>query len=132
MAAADVPEPGADRWGGRWQETSATLSACFRRNVRENIQISLVEVDSCRRLIERWRLFKPLVGEPRPMENGLCFSLSVRHLPKLATALVKAEAEARACVRRSLSSRLRWFAASIATIFVPELAFAAPYMGVAR
>ena len=77
-------------------------------------------------------MFKPLVGAPRPMENGLCFSLSVRHLPKLATALVKAKAEARACVRRLLSSRLRWFAASIATIFVPQLAIAAPYMGVAR
>ena len=64
------------------------------------------------------------------MENGLCFLLSVRPLPKLATALVKAEAEAeaRACVRRLLSSRLRWFAASIATIFVPEFAIAAPYM----
>jgi hypothetical protein len=62
------------------------------------------------------------------MENGLCVSLSVRHQPKLATALVKAEAEARARVQRLLSSRLRWFAASIATIFVPELAIAAAYI----
>jgi hypothetical protein len=63
-----------------------------------------------------------------PEESSLCFSLSVRPLPKLATALVKAGAEARARVRRSLSSRLRWFAASTATIFVPELAIAAAYM----
>ena len=57
----------------------------FHRNAREDLEISLVEVDGCRRLVERWRLFKPLVGEPRPMGNGLCFSLSVRHLPKPAT-----------------------------------------------
>ena len=73
----------------------------FHRNAREDLEISLVEVDGCRRLVERWRLFKPLVGEPRPMENGLCFSLSVRHLPKPATALVKAKAEARARVRQA-------------------------------
>jgi hypothetical protein len=28
LAAADVPDPGADRWGARWQSPSATLSAC--------------------------------------------------------------------------------------------------------
>jgi hypothetical protein len=109
-------------------KTERNIVSVFRRNAGEDLEISLVEVDGYRRLVAQWRLFKPLVGEPGPMEDGLCYSLSVMHLPKLATALVKMGAEARARVRRSLSIRLRWFAASIATIFVPELAIAAAYM----
>jgi hypothetical protein len=72
-------------------ESRRTVIATIRRNARENLEISLLEIEG-RALVEIRRLFVPMVGEPRPMErDGLALSTSTDRLPELARAFADAE-----------------------------------------
>jgi hypothetical protein len=68
--------------------------ASLRRNAREDIELSLLDLDGGPRF-ELRRMFKPTAGEPRPMAHAEVLSVATWHLPALAKAFAEAEAKAR-------------------------------------